>query len=128
MLDLKALLSKILDAIKVDYVVEEGTSGQWIYRKWASGVAECWCIYESAITGSTSWGSVYYTTIKTVSFPTSLFIERPSCSITSIGNGIQGWGTSNRCTKDEIDVFLMRPTSASGGTPSLSLHAIGKWK
>ena len=25
-----------------DYVVEQGTSGSWTYRKWASGVAECW--------------------------------------------------------------------------------------
>ena len=25
-----------------DYVVEQGTSGLWTYRKWASGVAECW--------------------------------------------------------------------------------------
>lgn len=25
-----------------DYVVEEGTSGKWTYRKWASGVAEAW--------------------------------------------------------------------------------------
>lgn len=115
-------------SFQTDYIVEQGTSGIWTYRKWNSGVAECWGIYESAITGSTSWGSVYYTTIKTVSFPTSLFVERPSCSITSIGSNIQGWGTSNRCTKDEIDVFLMRPTNASDGAPTLSLHAIGRWK
>lgn len=25
-----------------DYVLEQGTSGIWTYRKWASGVAECW--------------------------------------------------------------------------------------
>lgn len=25
-----------------DYVVEQGTSGSWTYRKWNSGVAECW--------------------------------------------------------------------------------------
>lgn len=26
-----------------DTVVESGTSGDWSYRKWSSGVAECWC-------------------------------------------------------------------------------------
>lgn len=123
-----ALAENSAPVIVADYIVEQGTSGIWTYRKWNSGIAECWGIYESAITGSTSWGSIYYTTIKTVSFPTSLFIECPSCSITSIGSNIQGWGTSNRCTKDEIDVFLMRPTSASDGTPTLALHAIGRWK
>ena len=25
-----------------DFVVERGTSGIWTYRKWNSGVAECW--------------------------------------------------------------------------------------
>lgn len=27
----------------MDYVVEQGESGIWTYRKWNSGVAECWC-------------------------------------------------------------------------------------
>lgn len=27
---------------KVDAVVEQGISGIWTYRKWKSGVAECW--------------------------------------------------------------------------------------
>ena len=26
----------------VDYIIEEGASGIWTYRKWASGKAECW--------------------------------------------------------------------------------------
>ncbi len=26
----------------VDYIVEQGTSGIWTYRKWNSGIAECW--------------------------------------------------------------------------------------
>lgn len=42
MLKVKALLTKALNALKADYVVEEGTSGIWTYRKWNSGIAECW--------------------------------------------------------------------------------------
>ena len=30
-----------LDALGVDYVTESGTSGEWWYRKWKSGRAEC---------------------------------------------------------------------------------------
>ena len=26
----------------VDYIVEQGTDGIWAYRKWNSGIAECW--------------------------------------------------------------------------------------
>lgn len=36
-----------------DYVVSQGTSGIWTFRKWASGVAECWLESELTLTGST---------------------------------------------------------------------------
>ena len=41
------LLEKIINILKrqKDYVVEQGTSGIWTYRKWNSGKAECWGIY-----------------------------------------------------------------------------------
>ncbi len=32
---------KALDALGLDYIVEEGTSGEWWYRKWKNGKAEC---------------------------------------------------------------------------------------
>lgn len=32
---------KKLDALGLDYIVESGYSGQWWYRKWKSGRAEC---------------------------------------------------------------------------------------
>lgn len=32
---------KKLDALGIDYVTESGTSGEWWYRKWKSGRADC---------------------------------------------------------------------------------------
>ena len=29
-------------SIIADYIVEEGTSGIWTYKKWNSGIVECW--------------------------------------------------------------------------------------
>lgn len=37
-----------------DYIIAQGTSGVWHYRKWASGKAECWYVV-SHNTGSFSW-------------------------------------------------------------------------
>ena len=42
MLDVKKLIAKLLDAVKVDYIVEEGTTSNWRYRKWNSGKIEAW--------------------------------------------------------------------------------------
>lgn len=32
---------ELLDKLGLDYIVESGTSGEWWYRKWKSGRAEC---------------------------------------------------------------------------------------
>ena len=66
-MSLKELLTRIIDALKVDYPVEEGTSGIWTYRKWASGLSECWGKAENMTITS---GAVTLPT-----FPTDLFLE-----------------------------------------------------
>lgn len=33
---------EILDKLGYDYVIEQGKSGQWRYRKFKSGIAEAW--------------------------------------------------------------------------------------
>ena len=40
--DLKTVLDEALPNASIDYIVEEDTSGNWRYRKWNSGIAECW--------------------------------------------------------------------------------------
>lgn len=35
-------ITDLIRALGVDHVVEQGTSGTFTYRKWASGVAEFW--------------------------------------------------------------------------------------
>ena len=36
----------LLDAVGLDYIVENGSSGVWTYRKWKSGVLEMWAKIE----------------------------------------------------------------------------------
>ena len=45
----------------LDYVVEQGSSGVWTYRKWASGIVEAWALVSVQIQPSqwTTWGNVY---------------------------------------------------------------------
>lgn len=39
--EVKKSINKIIET-RADYVIEQGTSNGWTYRKWASGIAECW--------------------------------------------------------------------------------------
>lgn len=42
MLSMKAIIRHLLDAVKADYITEQGTSGAWHYRIWKSGRKEAW--------------------------------------------------------------------------------------
>ena len=67
-----------------DYVIEEGTSGIWRYRKWESGLAECWGNSSQTIDINNMWdaaGNLVYGTGEPVLYPFT-FTEVPSCMIT----------------------------------------------
>lgn len=78
-------LESAWDSVSQDYVVEQGTSGIWTYRKWASGVAECW----------TTKVSVTLTAVDTqirewYSFPIT-FLENPSTIPSPCNTGKPTW-------------------------------------
>lgn len=53
-----------------DFVVEQGTSGDWFYRKWNSGAAECWGLWNvSGVDIKKPINGVYYSEIITKEIP-----------------------------------------------------------
>lgn len=44
----------------VDFVVAQGTSGIWRWRKWASGFAECWGATSTPTSTNVQWGGMTY--------------------------------------------------------------------
>ena len=125
--DLENILNELLPA-RVDYVVDYGTSGDWTYRKWSSGVAECWCHLTHMATGATAWGSVYYTTPNaTATYPSGLFIEEPAVNVYHVGAGVQGMACTSSADATKVVFYLIRGTSATGSL-RFNIYAIGKWK
>lgn len=130
MLDLKALLSKILDALKVDYVVEEGTSGRWTYRKWNSGIGECWC----DDTWTTTWS--FYTTglyisgtltkVTPFTFYNADSTAHVSVNVKSAGSN-WGWSAITRFSTNNLVAFgVVR--NGNTGNVSASIYCVGRWK
>ena len=60
-----------------DYVLEQGTSGIWAYRKWASGVAECWGEVTVRASITDAIGAMYMKLTDYFSWPDALFSEAP---------------------------------------------------
>ena len=78
MIDIKILLTKILTALKVDYIVEQGIDSGWKYRKWNSGKVEAWYSYVGGSANYAVWVSpVRYRDI-TITIPSGIFTEKPS--------------------------------------------------
>lgn len=115
----------------VDYVEEQGTSGIWMYRKWHSGVAECWGTYSASIaitSSSASYGGYRSAQITTTAFPTGTFSAAPTVTATSMSSG-GNWVTNvEGSTATAIKFFLSCGTSSAASTRNIAFHAMGKWK
>lgn len=108
-----------------DFVVEQGTSGIWTYRKWNSGIAECWGTYrETEATIFSSTGNVYYKALPAQTFPFT-FSSVP-CVVTNISMGNIG-SSMNSATTSSVSVYVI---SAVGTERAVTAHiyAIGRWK
>lgn len=128
MLNIKKTLTKILDALKADYVVEQGTSGDWTYRKWNSGIAECWCDYSMGSFSPTSnFGGIYYR-ILDKAFPTNFFIDAPEFAEVDIyWDTGSSWASARAVTKDTLQ-FTAFKNSNSAYSAVVRMMAKGKWK
>ncbi len=116
-----------------DFPIEEGMEGIWSYRKWHSGIAECWGLYP--ITGAaiaTPWGSLYETAVNyQQQFPKGLFADTPVAHYfaqASNGGGCLTVETVGETTKDQTcSLFPIRATPQTVDL-TIAIRAIGRWK
>ena len=113
-----------------DFIVEQGTSGIWTYRKWHSGIAECWgATNEKTISVADPYGAAYYyPDVVSELFPDGLFAAAPT------GVSVQNYATMGligcyipSLTQHGIGFFV---SSLTAGTFNLrfTIHAAGRWK
>lgn len=109
-----------------DYVVEQGTSGIWTYRKWNSGVAECWGATSVDVNYSTSRFGGYEGPLGNIALPSGLFTSITSYNVrTRTSNS--NFTTYTACTTSNLSVEAV---NSANGTRSTSIFAIilGTWK
>ena len=111
-----------------DYIVEQGTSGDWTYRKWSSGFAECWGKVAKTATNYQTVNSFYAYNLL-VTFPTGLFNAAPfvifSAHAQSSAHTIAD--TQLNGTSTQINLYALLNVSGSQ-TIDLLVHAYGKWQ
>ena len=131
-------IAGILSALGIsDYITAQGETNGFTWRKWASGVAECWKLHtDTGVTIQTAWGSVYEsaTTYGGILYPSGLFASTPCCTITPNGSpnsmttlGLE-IGAEGTAEKTPHWYYTRATANASGQTINVAIYAIGKWQ
>lgn len=115
-----------------NYITAEGDSGDWHYRKWNNGWAECWAtINKSSVPMTQQWGGVYESTSAYYFTYPFTFAEKPwwvvSANESSGGVlSIEAEGSDGSTTR----TANFRFTRGTSGSQSItySCYAFGKWK
>lgn len=127
----------MINNVEQDAIVESGSSGIWKYKKYESGLAECWGRFAFTTTLNTAWGTMYVGSTKSSrqTYPIT-FIESPVENATLLATNYAAWifpesGSTGINSNTQSAVYnICRPTS--GGTSShtffICLQVVGRWK
>ena len=118
-----------------DFVVEQGTSGIWTYRKWNSGVAECWGVHTMTSACNLAWGTLYYsnTLAPRINYPFT-FTSRPQESVFCRGDSVSAWaypeggGIGMNTTTQTAQYGFLRPTTMTAAQVRYEYTVVGRWK
>jgi hypothetical protein len=111
-----------------DYIVAQGTSGNWSYRKWNSGLAECWHYKWITPTALSSTGQILtkgYTSLLTFPFD---FINENYTAVASVAHS-NGSGVVIRV--EHTSAKQIRVTwegSDNVLSTGLNIYVAGHWK
>lgn len=129
---------------ELDIIVEQGTSamnhlinnvvtrtGTWVYRKWSSGILECWGVANVDVNINMTWAEPYsYGIISTVNYPIA-FTELPVCNVSvAYGDDSKSLFIASCARGTTVyarGIMLCRNTKETVNC-DLHYHAIGRWK
>ena len=112
-----------------DYIVDQGTDGIWTYRKWASGISECWgtAYLENVDCGAKNYSGFYYSDTLVVNFPSGIFNGKPIVTTDKGPANYIAFTKEFGSTKDAANFLICGLQDA---TTSFEVHiqAKGRWK
>ena len=123
--------------VHADYIESAGVSAKagvtWTWRKWHSGLAECWGQKSLTVAsgGFTQTGEVYFKG-DTVEPPANLFVAAPMLHVFP-GPGPKGFwcGINNKLSSSDyvLDYLLYRSTNLTASCDfHLNFYLAGRWK
>lgn len=117
--------------ITTDFVVDQGISGVWTYRKWNSGIYECWGTITgswSVNTSSAAYGGYRSAACTIPSYPFA-FIGTPTVTaVCSNGNSAGAWLNHVEPSTTGGTFYFSAASALSAANRAISIYALGTWK
>ncbi len=123
-----------VNGVEQDAIVEQKKGVQWTWRKWESGIAECWTTITGTIDVDFQWGSLYTSgsDSTTIGWYPFSFAESPTVEVGYHSNGaVNFWlltGSAGNNTRTPNYKLVRSGTPATNVYYALHFRAIGRWK
>lgn len=117
----------------VDYIIEQGKSGIYTYRKWASGEAELWgrvAITPSAQAGGSARGGIYYCayyTAEATTYPFT-FVEKPYLQATETSAATYCTMVYVSTNTTDLENLVFARGNNDFYNTEIDLYVKGRWK
>lgn len=112
-----------------DFIVEEGEKDGWFYRKWNSGVAECWKKYYGygINAAANNYSGFYYSTSILVPYPFT-FVNYPTVTVDGGSSNYVNFVRVFGQYQDNASFIVVGLSNAASADVIVEIRAIGKWK
>ena len=113
--------------LKQDYIVSQGIQNGWTFRRFASGIMECWGTHTfPQVTFAAKYWELYYVNLE-FNLPI-VFKEPPTIVATPfVSTGLLGV-TVHHKTNTSCKVYISSSRSYTENNVGIELHMIGRWK
>ena len=121
----RVMVSTEIDSACTDFVIENGTSGGWTYKKWKGGTYEMFGMFELTPTSSDVNNTLYRTNAIQVPTP---FAITDDAVVTGTGTGHYWLTNGVYANANAISVRIMSDKTISlTGSVTVRLHVVGTY-
>ena len=122
--------SKLVTSNVADFIVDQNTTGMWTWRKWDSGIYECWGNKTASYavnTSSAAYGGYRSGSLNIDAFPiTMTTVPTITATVTSGSAGV--WVNNIGATTSGGTFYLSCGASQAASSRTISFYVIGTWK
>lgn len=113
-----------------DYVVAQGISGNWRYRKWNSGIAECWAKITQTVTSGDIWAGTLNLAPYVITVTTPIEFTGIDCVNASayVGSGHTITTYLGVTNPNEISIHALSVYLTGQQECWAYVHVTGRWK